>query len=89
MSEKTSKKIFALATDQSRAQSPAGCFEVIDCTELAKRWNLPESWVRDQVRSRAQDPIPHLSFGRYIRFEWGHSDLNAWLERRRNKHSKS
>jgi hypothetical protein len=65
--------------------TPEGFFEVIGSTEMAKRLNLPESWVRDQVRSRANDPIPHLRFGRYVRFQWGHPDLVKWLERRRDK----
>ena len=56
---------------------------IIDSAEMAKRLNLPESWVRDQVRSRAEDPIPCLRFGRYVRFEWGHPELAKWLERRR------
>ena len=59
-------------------------FEIIEAGELARRWSLPESWVRDQVRSRAADPIPCLRFGRYVRFEWNHPDLTKWLERRRN-----
>jgi hypothetical protein len=58
-------------------------FEVIDSEELAKRWSVPESWVRDQVRSRAQDPIPHVRLGKYIRFEWGSPELDAWWARRR------
>lgn len=58
--------------------------EIIDADELAKRLNLPASWVRDQVRSRALDPIPCLRFGRYVRFQWGHPTLDNWLERRRN-----
>jgi hypothetical protein len=57
--------------------------ELIDAADLAKRLNLPESWIRDQVRSRATDPIPHLRFGRYVRFQWAHPDLMQWLERRR------
>jgi hypothetical protein len=56
---------------------------VIDSAELAKRWCVPESWVRDQVRTRAQDPIPHVRLGKYIRFEWGSSELDAWWARRR------
>jgi hypothetical protein len=59
-------------------------FEIIDSVELARRLKLPESWVRDQVRSRATDPIPCLRFGKYVRFEWGHPDLTKWKERRRN-----
>lgn len=45
--------------------------EIIDSKELASRLNLPESWVRDAVRRRAKDPIPHLRFGKYVRFTWG------------------
>ena len=59
--------------------------EVIDSDELARRWSLPPTWVREQVRSRATDPIPHLRFGRYVRFQWGTPDLTAWLERRRSR----
>ena len=59
-------------------------FEILDSVELAKRLNVPTSWVREQVRSRSVDPIPHLRLGRYRRFQWGHPDLVGWLERRRN-----
>ena len=38
-------------------------FEVIESAELAKRWRVPETWIRDQVRTRATDPLPHLRFG--------------------------
>jgi len=57
--------------------------EIIDSTELAERWRLPESWIRDQVRNRSSDPIPHLKFGRYVRFEFGSKELQDWVERRR------
>jgi hypothetical protein len=58
-------------------------YEVINSRELAQRWGLPESWVRDNVRNRSTDPIPHLRFGRYVRFEFGSAELQQWLERRR------
>jgi hypothetical protein len=57
--------------------------EVIDANELARRLNLPASWVRDQTRTRADDPLPCIRFGRYVRFEWGSPQLAAWFERRR------
>ena len=57
--------------------------EIIDSAELAKRWGVPETWVRDQVRRRALDPIPHVRFGKYIRFEYGSELLIDWLARRR------
>jgi hypothetical protein len=57
-------------------------FEYIDCKQLASKWNLPESWVRDQVRRRSADPLPHVRFGKYVRFRWGSPELEAWAERR-------
>ena len=56
--------------------------EVIDSAELAKRLNVPETWIRSRTNSkRTRDPIPHLRFGRYIRFPWGSDDLQEWLHR--------
>jgi len=49
--------------------------EILDSKQPAVRLNLPESWIRNQVRSRATDPIPCLRFGRYVRFSWGHPEL--------------
>jgi len=57
--------------------------ELIDSRELASRWKVPESWVRDGVRRRTQDRIPHLRFGKYVRFEWNCPDLNAWYDQHR------
>ena len=57
-------------------------YEFIDSKELALRWNLPESWIREQVRSRSAEPIPHVRFGKYVRFRWGSPDLEQWADRR-------
>lgn len=57
-------------------------FEIIDPRELARRLSVPTTWVYDQIRSRAEDPIPCLKLGKYRRFRWGSPDLEAWLERR-------
>jgi hypothetical protein len=57
-------------------------FEIIDSAELAKRWSLPETWIREQVRVRATDPLPHLRFGKYVRFRWGSPELEGWAQRR-------
>ena len=63
--------------------------EPIDARELAKRWNIPESWVRDNVRGRTADPIPHVRMGHYVRFEWDSPQLHAWFDRRRSGGKKS
>ncbi len=57
--------------------------DYIDSRELARRWNLRESWIRDNVRSRASDPIPHVRFGRYVRFEFESLELQEWLQKHR------
>jgi len=57
-------------------------FEIIDCPTLAKRLCVPTTWIRDQVRSRVPDPIPHLRLGKYVRFRWGSPELQQWLTRR-------
>ena len=72
-----------LGEAREQAENARAPFELIDAPELARRWNLPASWIREQTRSRSIDPIPHLRLGRYVRFEWGSPDLEAWLTRRR------
>jgi len=62
--------------------APLPQYEYIDSKTLAARWCLPESWVREQVRSRTSDPLPHIRFGKYVRFRWGSPELEAWAERR-------
>jgi hypothetical protein len=60
-------------------------FEIIDSAELSKRLGVPQSWIRSYARERCpkDQRIPHLQFGRYVRFEWGSPDLEAWLAQRR------
>jgi hypothetical protein len=59
-------------------------YESIDAAELAKRWNLPFTWIRNHSREGyTDDPIPHRKAGRYVRFDWGSPELMAWWERRK------
>ena len=57
-------------------------YEFIDSEELARRLALPVSWIRDQVRARSKDPLPHVNFGKYVRFRWGSPELEDWVARR-------
>lgn len=46
-------------------------YQFLDCKQLAQRWNVPETWIRERVRNRSQDdPLPHVRFGKYVRFRW-------------------
>jgi hypothetical protein len=57
-------------------------YEFIDSRELARRLTVPVSWIRDQVRARSEDPLPHLNLGKYVRFLWGSPALELWIRRR-------
>jgi hypothetical protein len=83
----SSSTVFAqLSRDQTAAANKSltgyASYEFIDSRELAARWSVPESWIRDRVRSRAEDPLPHVNFGKYVRFLWGSPDLEEWVSRR-------
>ena len=66
---------------KDEAASPTA-YEFVDSRELARRLTIPVSWIRDQVRSRSQDPLPHVNFGKYVRFLWGSPALELWIRRR-------
>ncbi len=58
--------------------------EIIDAPELAARLRVPVSWVRQRATSPrflSEQRIPHIRFGRYIRFLWGSSELTDWIAR--------
>jgi len=57
-------------------------YEIVDSRELARRLTVPVSWIRDQVRARSEDPLPHLNLGKYVRFLWGSPALEEWIRRR-------
>ena len=70
------------------AYKPNEVYEIIDSRELARRWRLPESWVRNHVRPaylsrNGREPIPHLKLGAYVRFEWNSPALNTWFAKGR------
>ena len=66
-----------------RMEQHAIRYEIIDSSELARRWAVKPSWVKEHVRKRARDPIPHLKLGRLVRFEWKSPEMLSWLDRRR------
>jgi excisionase family DNA binding protein len=47
---------------------------LLDAKAIAERLGVPETWVRESVRSGA---IPHVRLGRYVRFDL--ADVEAWL----------
>lgn len=41
--------------------------KLVDVKELAQILNVPISWIYERTRL-GQDAIPHLKFGKYVRF---------------------
>lgn len=62
-------------------ESSAQTVEIITIEELAARWKVKTSWVREHIRKRCDDPIPHKKLGHFIRFEWGGPELEKWFRR--------
>jgi excisionase family DNA binding protein len=51
---------------------------LLDAKEVARRLNVPETWVRAETRAGR---MPHLELGRYRRYSW--PDVEDWLETQR------
>jgi len=47
--------------------------------ELAERLKVPVTWVFEKTRRRASadNPLPTMKIGRYLRFDW--VQVSAWL----------
>jgi excisionase family DNA binding protein len=48
---------------------------LVTAAEIAEMLSVPVSWVREHTRSGA---IPHVRFGRWIRYDT--KDVDEWLE---------
>lgn len=67
-----------------RRTAPLQVSDFLDFRGLAAKLGTTEQWVRRNVRrTYTRDPIPHLRFGRIIRFDWDSAEMREWLERRK------
>lgn len=57
--------------------------EIIDARELARRWAVPEGWIRRHSWDCQSDPIPHVKLGKWVRYEWNSAALGRWFSERR------
>ena len=63
------------ASASAVATAPRLIEPLIDVSEVARRLNVPRSWVYERTRRRS---IPHVRVGKYIRFRW--ADVLEWLD---------
>jgi hypothetical protein len=74
-------------TDNNRPETNATHRRYRTPKELAELWAVPVSWIYEQTRGRAKDPLPCVQFGKYRRFDLDDPELHGWLGRHR-KNSK-
>ena len=70
-------------TTSDVGQDATGVYEVLTAAELAERLRVKSNTIREYLRTRCPDPIPHLRMGRSPLFEWDSPWLADWLARRR------
>jgi len=58
--------------------------KLVTLKELAERWNLPVSWLKEFSRTRCSDALPCYRLGRYVRVDPQSPELAAWLARRKS-----
>jgi len=47
---------------------------------LAELFNLKESWTYDRTSGSGPEVIPHVKFGRQVRFDIQSEEFRAWLK---------
>lgn len=50
-----------------------------DVTQLAAHLGVPKGWIYDRTRLDGPEVIPHLKFGKYVRFDPASDDFVNWL----------
>jgi len=48
--------------------------------DLAATLNLKASWIYDRTSPHGPELIPHLKFGRQVRFDIESDEFRAWLK---------
>ncbi len=50
---------------------------------LAEFLGVPKTWIYDRTRVKGPEVIPHVKFGKYVRFEPESRAFQEWLDRHR------
>jgi excisionase family DNA binding protein len=70
-----------LLNKQIRGRQYGYVAKLITVEEVAAKLRVKPSWVRERTRLRcpADERIPHIRLGRYVRFN--EAEIDAWIER--------
>lgn len=80
MSLLTSGPPSVIREDGPMNHAPSTPDHLLDVKAAAELLNVPESWIYQHVRARAEERLPHFKLGKYIRFSA--KALTQWLEAR-------
>lgn len=48
--------------------------------QLAAYLGVPTSWIYGRTRRGSPDLIPHIKFGKYVRFDWESQSFQEWVK---------
>ncbi len=51
--------------------------ELLTVEDVARKLQVPRSWIYARTCPGARDRIPHVRCGKYLRFSW--PEVEAWL----------
>lgn len=52
--------------------------DLMTIDELARKLQIPVSWVYSRVRQKGENSIPHFKIGKYVRFH--EAAVKKWLD---------
>jgi excisionase family DNA binding protein len=78
MSLQNSNSPWMIQEDGPISCPPRVSDRLLDVKQVAALLNVPESWIYQHVRARAEEKLPHFKLGKYIRFSA--KAITHWLE---------
>ena len=69
------------ATQEFPADVEGGSADLLTVQEAAQFLKVPVSWVYEHVRPDAEDRLPVVKLGKYLRFD--RRDLHAYIDAKR------
>ena len=61
--------------------------DLMTIDELARKLQIPVSWVYSRVRQKGENSIPHFKIGKYVRFH--EAAVKKWLDNQQKNKANS
>lgn len=73
----------SLDTDLDHTPEVSACDELLTVQDAARFLKVSVSWVYEHVRPKANDRLPVVKLGKYLRFD--RRDLRAYVDAKRSE----